>query len=492
MHPCDLTDFDAIDAMADEVLAQHGQVDVLINNAGRSIRRSVELSYDRFHDYERTMQLNYFAPVRLILRFLPGMRERKSGQVINISSIGVPTRTPRFGAYIASKAALDTLCDALQGEVHDDGVRFTTIYMALVRTPMIAPTTIYKRFPTLTPEEAGEIVADAIIFRPRRLSPPVGSIASFADAISPRIMDKVRNQAYKLFPDSKSAPRRQGAKEEEQETGRRRAARSPSSRAACTGSARSAASRRSWCGGGAGASAAWAARRSAPAWARRSGRARRCRRGGACATGRAVATGAVRAAGAAVAAGPVRRRRASWPACGACACACGLAGLASSSAWLRLRSGLGRGRRASAVAAVADGSPARRPRAAVARLLERARAEDHQEDEGADQQDRHSPSAVRFIRRSTRVILPLAASRQGSLRTGAMLLADLVADVLAELVGPPDAHLERQRRAQLALELRQAQLGGDHRAVGGLERAALALAADGDGGAAVRADVRGA
>ncbi|MEA2169896.1 MAG: hypothetical protein QOF76_3196 [Solirubrobacteraceae bacterium] len=205
VHPCDLTDLDAIDVLAADVLAQHGRVDVLVNNAGRSIRRSVELSYDRFHDYERTMQLNYFAALRLILRFLPGMRERKSGQVINISSIGVQTRPPRFGAYIASKAALDTLCDSLQAETHDDNVRFTTIYMALVRTPMIAPTTMYDRFPTLTPDQAGEVVTDAIRFRPRRLAPPIGSLASMADALSPTLVDNVRNQAYKLFPDSKSA-----------------------------------------------------------------------------------------------------------------------------------------------------------------------------------------------------------------------------------------------------------------------------------------------
>ncbi len=218
IYPTDLTDYDAIDAMAEQVLAEHGHVDVLVNNAGRSIRRSVELSYDRFHDYERTMQLNYFAPVRLILKFLPEMRARKSGQVINMSSIGVPTRTPRFGAYIASKAALDTLCDALQGEVHDDGVRFTTIYMGLVRTPMIAPTNLYKRFPALTPEDAGNIVADAITFKPRRLSPPVGSIAAFTDSVSPWLMDQVRNQAYHLFPDSKAA-RGDKTKEDDQEAG---------------------------------------------------------------------------------------------------------------------------------------------------------------------------------------------------------------------------------------------------------------------------------
>jgi short-subunit dehydrogenase len=205
VYPCDLTDMDAIDEMAVEVLDQHGHVDVLINNAGRSIRRSLALSYERFHDYERTMQLNYFAPVRLILRFVPVMRERGHGQVVNMSSVGVQTRAPRFGAYIASKAALDTLCDALQAEVQNEGIRFTTVYMVLVRTPMIAPTTIYKRFPTLTPEQAAEVVAESITFRPRRVSPPFGSIASFADAVSPMIMDTIRNQAYQLFPDSASA-----------------------------------------------------------------------------------------------------------------------------------------------------------------------------------------------------------------------------------------------------------------------------------------------
>ena len=127
VHPCDLSDLEAIDAMVADVLDQHGRVDILVNNAGRSIRRSLELSYDRFHDYERTMQLNYFAPVRLMLGLLPGMRERGFGQVINISSIGVQTRVPRFAAYIASKAALDTLSRRLAGgdrrpgrALHDD------------------------------------------------------------------------------------------------------------------------------------------------------------------------------------------------------------------------------------------------------------------------------------------------------------------------------------------------------------------------------------
>jgi short-subunit dehydrogenase len=205
VQPCDLTDMEAIDRLTATVFERHGRVDVLVNNAGRSIRRSVELSYDRFHDFERTMQLNYFAALRLILRVLPGMRERGSGQIVNISSAGVQTRVPRFASYIASKAALDTFSDAVQGEVLDDGVRFTTIHMPLVRTPMIAPTKMYKRFPTLSPEQAADLIARAIIYRPRRLGPPFGHAAALADAISPEAMDVVRNRGYRMFPDSRAA-----------------------------------------------------------------------------------------------------------------------------------------------------------------------------------------------------------------------------------------------------------------------------------------------
>lgn len=224
VHPCDLTDMEAIDKLVTEVLAQHGRVDVLVNNAGRSIRRSLALSYDRFHDFERTMQLNYFAPVRLMLGLLPGMRERRFGHVINVSSIGVQTKVPRFGAYIASKAALDTLSDAFQAETEDENVRFTTIHMSLVRTPMIAPTTLYRRFPTLTPEQAADVVCEAIVDRPRRISPAFGRVASFADAISPEIMDTVRNRGFKMFPDSAAAKGGTKAKtEDEQLTTTRRA-----------------------------------------------------------------------------------------------------------------------------------------------------------------------------------------------------------------------------------------------------------------------------
>jgi NAD(P)-dependent dehydrogenase (short-subunit alcohol dehydrogenase family) len=205
VYPCDLSDLDAIEVMAEQVAADLGRVDILVNNAGRSIRRSLELSYDRFHDYERTMQLNYFAAVRLTLALLPGMRERGHGTVINISSVGVQTRVPRFGAYIASKAALDTLCDAWQAETQPDNVKFTTVHMPLVRTPMISATTIYDRFPTLTPEDAADVICQAMIHRPRRSSPPIGQLAAVADAISPQIMDIVRSQGFRMFDDSAAA-----------------------------------------------------------------------------------------------------------------------------------------------------------------------------------------------------------------------------------------------------------------------------------------------
>ncbi len=205
VYPCDLSDMDAIAAMADAVLEDLKGVDILINNAGRSIRRSLELSYDRIHDYQRTMQLNYLGAVQLILKFVPGMRERGFGHIVNVSSVGVQTRAPRFGAYIASKAALDSLCDVLQAEVVNDNVKFTTVHMALVRTPMISPTTLYDRFPALTPDQAAGVSADAIVHRPRRASSPFGQFAAVADAVNPAVMDRVRNRAFAMFEDSDAA-----------------------------------------------------------------------------------------------------------------------------------------------------------------------------------------------------------------------------------------------------------------------------------------------
>jgi NAD(P)-dependent dehydrogenase (short-subunit alcohol dehydrogenase family) len=205
IHQCDLSDFDDIDRMADEVLAEHGHVDVLVNNAGRSIRRSIALSYDRPHDFERTVQLNYLGAVRLILKLLPVMRQRKSGQIVNISSIGVQTNMPRFSAYVASKSALDAFSRCIASEIIDDGVHITTINMPLVRTPMIAPTKMYDRFPTITPEEAADMICEAIIHKPKRIATPMGTLGQVLYALNPKSIDYILNTAYHLFPDSSAA-----------------------------------------------------------------------------------------------------------------------------------------------------------------------------------------------------------------------------------------------------------------------------------------------
>ncbi len=205
IHQCDLSDFDDIERMAEEVLAQHGHVDVLVNNAGRSIRRSVALSYDRPHDFERTVQLNYLGAVRLILKLLPVMRERKAGHIINISSIGVQTNMPRFSAYVASKSALDAFSRCIASEIIDDGVHVTTINMPLVRTPMIAPTKMYDRFPTITPEEAADMICEAIIHKPKRIATPMGTLGQILYALNPKSIDYILNTAYHLFPDSSAA-----------------------------------------------------------------------------------------------------------------------------------------------------------------------------------------------------------------------------------------------------------------------------------------------
>lgn len=205
IHQCDLADRADIERMVAEVLAQHGQVDVLVNNAGRSIRRSVALSYDRLHDYERTMQLNYFGSLQLILGLLSGMRERKRGHIINISSIGVQTNSPRFSAYVASKAALDAFSRCIASEIVDDGVHITTIHMPLVRTPMIAPTKMYDAFPTISPDEAAEMITEAMITRPKKVATKLGNFGELLYAIAPKASDAILNTGYKLFPESDAA-----------------------------------------------------------------------------------------------------------------------------------------------------------------------------------------------------------------------------------------------------------------------------------------------
>jgi NAD(P)-dependent dehydrogenase (short-subunit alcohol dehydrogenase family) len=211
-YTCDLTVLEEIDALIAKVLADHGHVDVLVNNAGRSIRRSIQLSFDRFHDFERTMQLNYFGSLRMTMGLLPTMIGQRRGHVINISSIGVLSNAPRFSAYVASKAALDAFARCAGSELSHKGVSFTTINMPLVRTPMIAPTKIYENVPTISPEEAAELVADAVIHKPKRLATRLGIAAQILHLLFPKAMEISMNTAFQMFPESTAA---KGVKEDQ-------------------------------------------------------------------------------------------------------------------------------------------------------------------------------------------------------------------------------------------------------------------------------------
>jgi NAD(P)-dependent dehydrogenase (short-subunit alcohol dehydrogenase family) len=214
-YPADIADMADADRFVKLLIDTHGGVDYLINNAGRSIRRAIESSYDRFHDYERTMQLNYFGCLRVTMGLLPGMVGKRKGHVVNISSIGVLTNAPRFSAYVASKAALDAWTRCASSEYADQGVTFTTINMPLVRTPMIAPTKIYNNVPTLAPEEAADLIAQACVYKPVRIATRLGITGQLLHALLPRIAQIGMNTSFRMFPDSaaakgdKSAPKPQ-------------------------------------------------------------------------------------------------------------------------------------------------------------------------------------------------------------------------------------------------------------------------------------------
>jgi NAD(P)-dependent dehydrogenase (short-subunit alcohol dehydrogenase family) len=204
-YAVDISEQEACANFVQQVNQTYGGVDFLINNAGRSIRRAIESSYDRFHDYERTMQLNYFGSLRVTTGFLPGMVEKHQGHVVNISSIGVLTNAPRFSAYVASKAALDAWTRCASSEFADQGVTFTTINMPLVRTPMIAPTNLYNNVPTLSPEEAADLIAQACIFKPVRIATRMGIFGQVLHAALPRVAQIAMNTSFRMFPDSTAA-----------------------------------------------------------------------------------------------------------------------------------------------------------------------------------------------------------------------------------------------------------------------------------------------
>lgn len=211
-YAVDIADMADCDRFIAELIAAHGGVDFLINNAGRSIRRAVEASYDRFHDFERTMQLNYFGSLRVTMGLLPGMEARREGHVVNISSIGVLTNAPRFSAYVASKAALDAWTRCASSEFADVGISFTTINMPLVRTPMIAPTNLYNNVPTLAPEEAADLIAQACIFKPVRIGTRLGIAGEVMHALVPKMAQIAMNTSFRMFPDSSAAKGEKGDK----------------------------------------------------------------------------------------------------------------------------------------------------------------------------------------------------------------------------------------------------------------------------------------
>jgi NAD(P)-dependent dehydrogenase (short-subunit alcohol dehydrogenase family) len=204
-YVCDLTDETAVKTLVEDVLRDHGGVDMLVNNAGRSIRRSLAASYDRMHDFERTMEINYFAPVRLMLGLLPSMVEQGNGHVVNVLSWGVQVKAPKFAAYLASKSALDVFSRVAGRELYGDGVTFTNVRMPLVRTPMIGPTEVYGKAPALSPEQAAARIVRALEDRPITIDTTVGRVAEVFNLVLPRLSDAVVHHASRRFPDSKAA-----------------------------------------------------------------------------------------------------------------------------------------------------------------------------------------------------------------------------------------------------------------------------------------------
>jgi NAD(P)-dependent dehydrogenase (short-subunit alcohol dehydrogenase family) len=172
-YPTDLTDESAVSTLTEQITKEHGPLDIVVNNAGKSLRRSLHDQYDRPHDFQRTIDINYLGPVRLLLGLLPAMRRNGSGHIVNVSSVAVRVAPgPQWGAYQASKGAFDRWLRSVAPELHTDGVDVTSVYFALVRTRMIAPTPLLGSLPGLSPDEAADAIAKAIIERPRTIAPP--------------------------------------------------------------------------------------------------------------------------------------------------------------------------------------------------------------------------------------------------------------------------------------------------------------------------------
>ncbi|MDZ4266358.1 MAG: SDR family oxidoreductase, partial [Mycobacterium sp.] len=202
---CDVTDSAAVEHTVKDILGRFGHVDYLVNNAGRSIRRSVIASTDRLHDYERVMAVNYFGPVRMVLALLPHWRERRFGHVVNVSTAGVQANNPKYSAYIPSKAALDAFAEVVGTETLSDHITFTNIHMPLVRTPMIAPSGALNPAPAISAEHAAAMVVRGLVDKPARIDTPIGTIAELGMYLTPKLSRRVLHQLYLGYPDSAAA-----------------------------------------------------------------------------------------------------------------------------------------------------------------------------------------------------------------------------------------------------------------------------------------------
>ena len=204
-YVCDLTDGEAIDALVAEVIAEHVVVDYLVNNAGRSIRRSLHLSYGRMHDFERTMAVNYFGPVRLTLGLLPAMRAQRFGHVVNVVSWGVQMKAPKFAAYLASKTALDTWSRIAAREAYGDNITFTNMRFGLVRTPMVAPTEDYDDRSAMSAEQAAGHIVRALEERPVVWNTPFGLVGEIFNLATPRLADALMHRYDRMTRNSVAA-----------------------------------------------------------------------------------------------------------------------------------------------------------------------------------------------------------------------------------------------------------------------------------------------
>jgi thioester reductase-like protein/NADP-dependent 3-hydroxy acid dehydrogenase YdfG len=202
---CDVTDSASVDHTVKDILGRFGHVDYLVNNAGRSIRRSVSASTDRLHDYERVMAVNYFGSVRMVLALLPHWRERRFGHVVNVSSAGVQASSPKYSAYIPSKAALDAFAEVVGTETLSDHITFTSIHMPLVETPMIAPSRRLNPMPPITADHAAAMVVRGLVEKPARIDTPMGTLADVGMYFTPKLSRRVLHQVYLGYPDSAAA-----------------------------------------------------------------------------------------------------------------------------------------------------------------------------------------------------------------------------------------------------------------------------------------------